>query len=119
MQTQRNVALLRGRWREPSPLLFGATHLTMNPHFDMDEIFRLLTGHTTKRDTPQNGTVFSPTHPITLYLQTLKSPPIYLQMASNQEQSIQQALNSLNIGSSSSIRKAAIKFGVSKSTLAY
>jgi CorA-like Mg2+ transporter protein len=28
--------------REPSPLLFGAIHLTMDPHFNMDGIFRLL-----------------------------------------------------------------------------
>ena len=28
--------------REPSPILFGALHLTMNDHFDMDEIFHLL-----------------------------------------------------------------------------
>ncbi len=79
--------------------------------FTENVLFRTngLTANTTKRDTPQNGTVFSPTHPTTLYLQTLKSPPIYLQIA----------LNSLNIGSSSSIRKAAVKFGASKSTLAY
>lgn len=29
--------------REPAPLLFGAIHLTMNRHFDMDQLFRLLT----------------------------------------------------------------------------
>jgi len=28
--------------REPSPLLFGALHYTLNKHFDMDEIFSLL-----------------------------------------------------------------------------
>ncbi|KAL8714994.1 MAG: hypothetical protein Q9225_006447, partial [Loekoesia sp. 1 TL-2023] len=28
--------------REPSPLLFAALHYTMNPHFDMDEIFQML-----------------------------------------------------------------------------
>lgn len=28
--------------REPSPLLFGALHLTMNEYFDMDAIYRLL-----------------------------------------------------------------------------
>jgi hypothetical protein len=28
--------------REPSALLFGAAHLTMNKHFDMDQLFRLL-----------------------------------------------------------------------------
>jgi hypothetical protein len=28
--------------REPSPTLFGAVHLTMNQHFDMDELFTLL-----------------------------------------------------------------------------
>lgn len=28
--------------REPSPLLFGALHLTMSQHFDMDAIFRFL-----------------------------------------------------------------------------
>lgn len=32
--------------REPSPLLFGAVHLTMNKHFDMDQIFRILTDRT-------------------------------------------------------------------------
>ena len=32
--------------REPSPLLFGAVHLTMNKHFDMDQLFRLLTDKT-------------------------------------------------------------------------
>ena len=32
--------------REPSSLLLGAAHLTMNKHFDMDEIFRLLTDET-------------------------------------------------------------------------
>ena len=32
--------------REPSPLLFGAVHLTMNKHFDMDQLFRLLTDRT-------------------------------------------------------------------------
>ena len=35
--------------REPSPLLFGAIHLTMDPHFDMDEIFRLLSDETPTR----------------------------------------------------------------------
>jgi hypothetical protein len=28
--------------REPSAMLFGAVHLTMNRHFDMDQLFRLL-----------------------------------------------------------------------------
>lgn len=28
--------------REPSPILFGAVHHAMNSHFDMDEIFRVL-----------------------------------------------------------------------------
>jgi hypothetical protein len=32
--------------REPSALLFGAVHLTMNKHFDMDQLFRLLTDRT-------------------------------------------------------------------------
>ena len=32
--------------REPSALLFGAVHLTMNKHFDMDQIFRLLSDKT-------------------------------------------------------------------------
>lgn len=32
--------------REPSPLLFGAIHLTMNNHFHMDQVFRLLTDDT-------------------------------------------------------------------------
>jgi CorA-like Mg2+ transporter protein len=35
--------------REPSPLLFGAIHLTMDPHFDMDEIFRLLSDESPTR----------------------------------------------------------------------
>ncbi|KAF7507974.1 hypothetical protein GJ744_009871 [Endocarpon pusillum] len=35
--------------REPSPLLFGAVHLTMDPHFDMDEIFRLLSDESPTR----------------------------------------------------------------------
>jgi CorA-like Mg2+ transporter protein len=35
--------------REPSPLLFGAIHLTMDPHFDMDEIFRLLSDESQTR----------------------------------------------------------------------
>lgn len=25
--------------REPAPIIFGALHLTMNKHFDMDELF--------------------------------------------------------------------------------
>ena len=32
--------------REPSPVLSAAAHLTMNKHFDMDNIFRLLTDDT-------------------------------------------------------------------------
>lgn len=28
--------------REPAPIIFGALHLTMNKHFDMDEIFENL-----------------------------------------------------------------------------
>lgn len=28
--------------REPSPIIFGALHLTMNEHFDMDELFECL-----------------------------------------------------------------------------
>ncbi len=32
--------------REPAPLLFGAVHMTMNKHFDMDQIFRILTDGT-------------------------------------------------------------------------
>lgn len=28
--------------REPTPLLYGALHLAMNPHFDMDSIYRML-----------------------------------------------------------------------------
>jgi hypothetical protein len=32
--------------REPSALLFGAVHLTLNNHFDMDQLFRLLTDKT-------------------------------------------------------------------------
>jgi hypothetical protein len=32
--------------REPSALLFGAVHLTMYKHFDMDQLFRLLTDNT-------------------------------------------------------------------------
>jgi hypothetical protein len=32
--------------REPSALLFGAAHLTMNNHFDMDQLFRLLADRT-------------------------------------------------------------------------
>jgi hypothetical protein len=32
--------------REPSALLFGAVHLTMKKHFDMDQLFRLLTDKT-------------------------------------------------------------------------
>jgi hypothetical protein len=32
--------------REPSPVLSAAAHLTMNKHFDMDNIFRLLTDNT-------------------------------------------------------------------------
>lgn len=32
--------------REPSALLFGAVHLTMNRHFDVDQLFRLLTDRT-------------------------------------------------------------------------
>lgn len=35
--------------REPSLLLFGAVHLTMDPHFDMDEIFRLLSDESPTR----------------------------------------------------------------------
>lgn len=35
--------------REPSSLLFGAIHLTMDPHFDMDEIFRLLSDESPTR----------------------------------------------------------------------
>jgi CorA-like Mg2+ transporter protein len=35
--------------REPSPLLFGAVHLTMDRHFDMDEIFRLLSDESPTR----------------------------------------------------------------------
>lgn len=35
--------------REPSALLFGAIHLTMYPHFDMDEIFRLLSDESPTR----------------------------------------------------------------------
>ena len=35
--------------REPSPLLFGAIHLTMEKHFDMDSIFRLLSDESTTR----------------------------------------------------------------------
>lgn len=35
--------------REPSALLFGAIHLTMDPHFDMDEIFRLLSDESPTR----------------------------------------------------------------------
>ena len=31
--------------REPSPILFGAVHHAMNSHFDMDEIFRVLSDH--------------------------------------------------------------------------
>ncbi|KAL8978552.1 MAG: hypothetical protein Q9205_005886 [Flavoplaca limonia] len=36
--------------REPSPLLFAALHYTMTPHFDMDEIFRMLTEDKTKAE---------------------------------------------------------------------
>jgi len=28
--------------REPNPIIMGALHLTMNPHIDMDEVFRYL-----------------------------------------------------------------------------
>jgi hypothetical protein len=35
--------------REPSPLLFGAIHFTMNQHFDMDEIFGLLADNSPTR----------------------------------------------------------------------
>lgn len=35
--------------REPSPLLFGAIHLTQNNHFDMSEIFRLLSDESPTR----------------------------------------------------------------------
>ncbi|KAL8708048.1 MAG: hypothetical protein Q9220_007044 [cf. Caloplaca sp. 1 TL-2023] len=34
--------------REPSPLLFAALHYTFNEHFDMDEIFALLTAKKTR-----------------------------------------------------------------------
>ncbi|KAL8849157.1 MAG: hypothetical protein Q9221_005834 [Calogaya cf. arnoldii] len=45
--------------REPSPLLFAALHYTMTPHFDMDEIFRLLTEDKTKAEAHRP---FSPDH---------------------------------------------------------
>lgn len=35
--------------REPSPLLFGAIHHTMDPHFAMDNIFRLLADESSTR----------------------------------------------------------------------
>jgi hypothetical protein len=35
--------------REPSPMLFGALHLTMNQHFDMDEIFTRLADNSPTR----------------------------------------------------------------------
>ncbi|KAL8990282.1 MAG: hypothetical protein Q9169_008162 [Polycauliona sp. 2 TL-2023] len=45
--------------REPSPLLFAALHYTMTPHFDMDEIFHMLTDDKTKAEAHRP---FSPDH---------------------------------------------------------
>ncbi|KAF2730938.1 hypothetical protein EJ04DRAFT_536948 [Polyplosphaeria fusca] len=44
--------------REPSPILFGALHLTMNETFDMDEIFRYLV--TTNSSSASMNRAFSP-----------------------------------------------------------
>ncbi|KAI4257307.1 MAG: hypothetical protein L6R42_005756 [Xanthoria sp. 1 TBL-2021] len=45
--------------REPSPLLFAALHYTMTPHFDMDEIFRMLAEDKTRAEAHRP---FSPDH---------------------------------------------------------
>ncbi|CAL8584361.1 hypothetical protein XPA_009963 [Xanthoria parietina] len=45
--------------REPSPVLFAALHYTMTPHFDMDEIFQMLTQDKTKAESHRP---FSPDH---------------------------------------------------------
>ncbi|KAL3426352.1 hypothetical protein PVAG01_03143 [Phlyctema vagabunda] len=51
--------------REPSPLIFGALHLTMNEYFDMDEIYRhLVQDNDTNATHPLMGQdrAFSPDH---------------------------------------------------------
>lgn len=44
--------------REPSPILFAALHYTMNDHFDMDEVFRLLVEANTKVRTSYPYTIW-------------------------------------------------------------
>lgn len=79
----------------------------------------VLTPNTTKRATPQSGPISGHPQKTTPKFQTLTTLLIYVQMASNQEQLIQQALNDLDIGAEKSIRRVAAKYRVPKTTVAY
>ena len=78
-----------------------------------------LTYRTTWRDISLDEMIFPTMHLVLSQLQTATNPQILLRMSLNKEQSVQQAVNKLEMSLFPSIGKAATYHSIMKSTAAH